>query len=676
MYRLAPIATLLLAWPSVGPAQDPLIRIDVNLVQVDAVVTDSANKHVSNLKAEDFQVLQDDKLQTITNFSYIASGISPPVITPSPSNARSALPPPQLPLPAAGSVRRMFALVVDDLGLSFENVAHVRDALRKFVNREMQAGDLVAIVRTSAGMGALQRFTADPRILNAAIDHIKFTFGRVAVSSFAPAFAPSDVTRFDAIDQSVDEFRSDMLMAGTVGALRYVIDGLHDMPGRKAVVLFSESVALPEASLRGLTDAADRAAVVIHTIDPRGLQTFYDVRDTDPNPQVQVRREAQMFESQQGLAGLAEATGGRFIQNNNRLDEALHEVVEDSDGYYLIGYRPDSATFAKDGSALYHRVQVRVRSAGLRVRSRSGFLGDSDTARDAPLQGSAALLHALTSPFSSGDIHVQLTTLFNQTADRRSNLSALLHIDAGDVRFDVQPDGSRKAGLEVVAMTFGADGNAAGRTDRIFNLDLNASQYAAALSRGMVYVMNQPVPTAGAYQMRVALRDRGSDRIGAANEFIEVPDLTNKRLAVSSLLLRLDARQRPSGANPGAGLLESIASDNDPATSAAFRFFHPGDSLYYEYFVFNAQTGADHAADLEVQTRLFRDGNLVYTGQPMIPAVAGDANTGRLLAGGHLTLAHEFLSGDYVLQVILTDKLAKQKYRTTSQAIDFAVAAH
>jgi VWFA-related protein len=673
MSRLAPIATLLLFWPAAGVAQDPVIRIDVNLVQVDAVVTDSANKHVGNLKAEDFEVLQDGKPQTITNFSYIASGIAPPVITPSPSNGRNPLPPPR-PLPTAGSVRRMFALVVDDLGLSFESIAHVRDALRKFVNREMQPGDLVAIVRTSAGMGALQQFTADPRILNAAIDHVKFTFGRVAESSFAPAIAPSSdfpQAKLDAANQSVDEFRSGILMAGTFGALRYVIDGLHDMPGRKSVVLFSESMALPETSLRGLTDAANRASVVIHTIDPRGLQTFYDVRDTDPNPTVQVQREAQMFESQQGLAGLAEATGGRFIKDNNRVDEALHEVVEDSDGYYLIGYRPDSATFDSKGEQPpYHRVQVRLRVAGLRVRSRAGFFGDPDTARDAPLQGSAALLHALTSPFASGDIHVQLTTLFNQTSGRRSNLSALLHIDAGDVKFDIQPDGSRKANLEVVAMTFGADGKAAGRTDRIFNLDLDPSQYAAALSKGMVYVMNQPVPAPGAYQMRVALRDQGSQRIGAANEFIEVPDLTDRRLALSSLLLRLDTRQSLSGPN----LVEGKASDNDPATTAAFRVFQPGDPLYYEYFVFNAQTGASHNADLEVQTRLFRDGTLVYAGQPMVPAVAGEASAGRLLAGGHLTLAQEFPPGDYVLQVIVTDKVAKQKYRTATQAIDFAVA--
>jgi hypothetical protein len=57
------------------------------------------------------------------------------------------------------------------LDLSFESVPHVRDALRKFVNGEMQADDLAAIVRTSAGMGALHQCNV----------------GRVDVSSFMPA---------------------------------------------------------------------------------------------------------------------------------------------------------------------------------------------------------------------------------------------------------------------------------------------------------------------------------------------------------------------------------------------------------------------------------------------------------------------------------------------------------
>src|SRR5580698_658830 len=79
-------------------------------------------------------------------------------------------------------------------------------------------------------------------------------------------------------------------------------------------------------------------------------------------------------------------------------------------------------------------------------------------------------------------------------------------------------------------------------------------------------------------------------------------------------------------------------------------------------------------ADLEVQTRLFRDGKLVYEGKPMVPSLTGEAASGRLLAGGHMTLAEGMSPGDYLLQVTVTDKLAKQKYQSASQAVDFEVA--
>jgi hypothetical protein len=119
---------------------------------------------------------------------------------------------------------------------------------------------------------------------------------------------------------------------------------------------------------------------------------------------------------------------------------------------------------------------------------------------------------------------------------------------------------------------------------------------------------------------------------------------------------------------------EGRVADNDPASAAAVRIFKPGAALAYEYLVFNAQSGPAQKADLEVQTRLFRDGNLVYEGKPMVPSLTGEAASGRLLAGGHMTLAEGMSPGDYLLQVTVTDKLAKEKYRSVSQAVDFEVA--
>jgi len=156
--------------------------------------------------------------------------------------ARGPVPAPVAPLKTA-DVRRTFAPVVDDLGLSFTSMAQVRDGLRKFVDREMQPGDLAAIIRTSAGLGVLQQFTTDKNLLHAAIDHVKFTMGRVGVDSFTPGGQLDDPNAvYPATGHTVslspadldltDPTRGQMFTVGTLGAIQYVIDGLRDMPGR------------------------------------------------------------------------------------------------------------------------------------------------------------------------------------------------------------------------------------------------------------------------------------------------------------------------------------------------------------------------------------------------------------------------------------------------------------
>jgi hypothetical protein len=65
-----------------APPAPGVIRINVNLVQVDAVVTDNKGKAVTNLKAEDFEVLQDGKPQIITNFDFVDVKDSRPRVLP------------------------------------------------------------------------------------------------------------------------------------------------------------------------------------------------------------------------------------------------------------------------------------------------------------------------------------------------------------------------------------------------------------------------------------------------------------------------------------------------------------------------------------------------------------------------------------------------------------------
>jgi VWFA-related protein len=150
----------------------------------------------------------------------------------------------------------------------------------------------VAIIRTSGGMGALQQFTSDKRQLYAAIERVKwFSSGRGAIAAFA-ALDDSQATSIgDDMDEKanpsedLNQFREEVFSVGTLGAISYVVRGLRELPGRKSVLLVSDGIKIFNSSdpgrsdrvlqaMRRLTDQANRASVVIYTMDARGLPTL------------------------------------------------------------------------------------------------------------------------------------------------------------------------------------------------------------------------------------------------------------------------------------------------------------------------------------------------------------------------------------------------------------------
>ena len=158
------------AEPSRSPSP---LRVSVDLVQIDATVTDQNGRHVTDLDTADFEVFQDNRPQTISAFQYIPAGAAPRI--PGEGAAAAAAASPPFAPPTRDGVRRTMAVVVDDLNLSFESIPRVRAALRRFIDEQMRPGDLVAILRTAAGMGALQQFATDRRALHAAADRVRWT---------------------------------------------------------------------------------------------------------------------------------------------------------------------------------------------------------------------------------------------------------------------------------------------------------------------------------------------------------------------------------------------------------------------------------------------------------------------------------------------------------------------
>src|ERR1035437_6770469 len=156
------------------PSPIPMLRITVTLVQIDAVVTDSGGRHVMDLGPGDFELLQDQEPQGITFFSKASGPCRPPHVPG--QRDRDPFPITSKPLSSPAQVTRVIGLVVDDLALTFENLVRTRDALKRYVETQLQPGDLVGIVRTGGGIAILEQFTTDKRVLLEAIANFRWRF--------------------------------------------------------------------------------------------------------------------------------------------------------------------------------------------------------------------------------------------------------------------------------------------------------------------------------------------------------------------------------------------------------------------------------------------------------------------------------------------------------------------
>jgi VWFA-related protein len=684
-----------------GDGDQDVVRITTNLVQIDVVVTRDG-KQVTDLKPEDFELFEDGHPQQITNFSYVANvpGTAPINALPPVSKDKTA---PIVPaVIGARDVRRTVAFVVDDLGMSNESAVQARHQLRKFVDEQLQPNDLVAIIRTGGDVGALQQFTNDKRLLYSAIEHVKWNHcSRTGLFVFRPNLPYP-------LNASGAEACGGQTMIGTLEALRFVVRGMGDLPGRKAMVVLSDYIPFAEedpgpnatapgnqkigsqtsggsgtggeataigfgntnsyeAFLRRIAELAIRSSVVIYAADTRGLQyTGLTAADYSPWTRETLMRQASdvistrnmtLWIGREGSDMLARQTGGFLVRNSN--DFGIERVMDDQRGYYLLGYRPSDQTFNRH----FHQIKARVKQKGLTLRTRTGFFGvTEDEARSPELASGDQMRLALMSPFGGSDINLRLTTFFANDASAGSLLRSFLYLDASDLTFTEKPDGTHEAKFDLSTVLFGDNGRDLGRQDRSTTLRLTTESYQRAQREGLVYSFDTPVKKYGAFQFRVAVRDQISARIGAAGQFVEVPNLSKDRLVLSGIVIHNEVNE------------PAKAGDGDITGGPAVRQFQRGANLIAVYAVYNALVNkATPLVQLTAQTRIFRDGKLIFTGEPASLNVSGQTDLQRLIGESRLSIGPELSPGDYVLQIIVEDRLGKEKNRRTSQWIDFEV---
>ena len=129
------------------------------------------------------------------------------------------------------------------------------------------------------------------------------------------------------------------------------------------------------------------------------------------------QRDNQNVQTQSVLSYLAQRTGGLFTANTNNLSLGTQSMLNDQQGYYLLGYRPDdSIVDPATGRRRYHELTVKVKRSGLRVRSRAGYYGvSSEVAGSQKRTNAQQLATALTSPFGAGEVGLRVTPFFQRS---------------------------------------------------------------------------------------------------------------------------------------------------------------------------------------------------------------------------------------------------------------------
>jgi VWFA-related protein len=747
-----------------GAPDGPVFRESTVLLTIDAVVTDRDGKPVTDLTRDDFEVTVAGKHRTLEQAVYIKTQDQPQAL----AAVRAAGPSPLAPTVPAESrpgslasrtvrnagttpdhVSRTIALVVDDLGLSFESTYYVRNAIHKYIDTQIEPGDLVAIIRTAGGVGALQQFTTDKRLLHMAADRLKWDFrSRHLVGAFDDA-APNKPSGLDSDD--VDELHDSMSSVGSMGALEYIAGGVSELPGRKCIIYFSEGFAslfedrmgsgesrtsgserIWKAMARMLT-RANAAGVVIYTIDARGLQTGGLAASDNPLTRnwgpggvgggaptgpgssggtgggssgsgggtgggstgsgggaggsavpaigsgagfldaqsARIRsaagdRLANIIDSQESLKFIADQTGGLAIENTNDLNLGITRVLNDQQGYYLLGY-----TGSKDSSRPgwdQDRVKVHVKRSGLRVRARQGFFGPFDASTPKPRAADPLVLSAI-SPFGSSEITVRLTSMFAHDAKAGSYVRSLVFIDPGDLRFEIDQAGKHTARFQVLVMAIGDNGQLLEGWRREVPLALTEANFQRIKEHGLVITVRTAAKQPGPYQMRVAVEDLNSMRVGSASQFLEVPQVGGGRLALSGVLLKGVAAAPEAGPAALADAPEGLV--DDVLLEPEVRVLSPGDKAVYAFEIYDGLKG--QSPELQMATAVLRDGKAVFQSE-FTPVTVNSKPGPRMRAipiAGTLNLGADMPAGPYTLEVTVRARDTKRLERR--QWLDFEI---
>ena len=572
----------------------PVFRVATDLVEVDVSVLDNRRRPVRDLTAADFTVFENGKPRPVETFTFVD--------LPDRETSRDAGWMSEVPSDVATNRTltqegRLVVILMDRTIPVGQPTITARDVAAAAVNA-LGPGDLAAVVSTSGGVP--QNFTSDRARLLRAINQRDWSTG------------PSgEVAQIESgIHQGFDEVFSPLTDGRCLCGLcvpetiTRVAEALEDVSRRRKSMIFVGSDFIVQAGPQvqqaelgcgqKLEDARevmfaalDRSGLVVHGVDPSGLES---VGSPTADSRWAVRGPARIQTMQQHVVRqnrmhvVPDRTGGRTILNVNVPEETIPELVRESASYYLIGFRPSDAAPTRS----VRSIDVRVNRRDVEVRSRRQFSTPSRAADTTSVSPQDRALGGLL-PTTQIPLDVHLAA-FSTPGSPRPTVVAAIGLDAFAPPGDAT---ARTTPIEVVVGAFDATGRPQASARQSLDLEWPAS---ATGVRRRTEALTRLALDPGDYEIRVAVSNPQTGQVSSVFTYASVPAFASVPFALSAIVI--DAPQATTSVPRDAlrDLLPVV-----PTTSRSFRRTAGPVPAFFRVYQGTTQTDALNGTDVRVR---------------------------------------------------------------------------
>ena len=536
-------------------------KLRVNLVQVHVIVRDAAGKPIGNLHKEDFQLFDNGKPQAITTF-----GVETPKSRKERAETAAKTQTNDGEAPAGGAVslpERFVALTFDDIHLKTADAVSVRLAAAKFIDT-MSPGDRVGLFSTSGQLS--QDFTSDKELLKhkllglmprgflnkdaADCFNISYYVAQqlekeglpvtptepesmdfqivlddvaACLSQLSPGVDPFTAT-VNAVRRALSEGETEN--RATFDQLDQVLRILSAKPGDRILLLASPGFVLARQTMEAsrIVDFANRANIVINTLDARGLYALEPGGDiARPNLDLAPAstlllnfRLAEASEMQFVLMDFAYGTGGTFLRSND-LEGELKLAGSVPEVSYVLGFSPQSQKM--DGK--YHTLKATLaQKQRYTIQARRGY-SSPKRPEDPQELAKQEIQEALFSRDEIDDVPLSLQTQYFKTGDSESRLSVVSRLQLGGMPFR-KADGRNFDELTVATILFDENGSFVAGGEKLVKLRLLDATIAKMSLTGFTVKSTFDVKP-GTYMIRQVVRDSEGAQMAARSGTVAIP---------------------------------------------------------------------------------------------------------------------------------------------------------